>query len=161
MALDNLEELNQPVKAKLTLFQRVVGIAEIVLSVLTLIGIFLKFHLFPFEAEIIIISLLGLSFLYVFLPIFLFRSKKIGGHILSHIAGLCLFIALMGTLFKIENWEYSNEMYISGMVVFPPIFALLLLLMGINFKDKQKLFFYLRIGLRFLIVFTFLNYPFS
>lgn len=158
MALDNLEELNIPTKTSLSAFQKTALFLEIALFILGLIGIFFKIQSFPYAAEMIIISFTGLSSVYVFLPIFVFRSKKIGGHLLSHITGFFLFFALMGALFRIESWPYGGEMQIIAAFVVPPMLVLLILLSVINFKDKDKINIYLRIGLRYLIAIILLKF---
>jgi hypothetical protein len=158
MALDNLNDLVTIEKPKWTLFQKIVLGIEIALAFIALIGILFKIASFPRASEMIIISLTSLSVFYVLFPIPLFRSKKVGGHILGHIAGLALFVVLIGALFKIEAWPYANEMYISAIFSFLPMVATLIILMAINFKDIEKRNFYLRIGLRYLIIVLILKF---
>ena len=69
-----------------------------------------------------------------------------------YVAGLFLFVAIIGALFKIQSWEYNLEMHIIANLALPPMTLLLLILIAINFKDKDKRNLYLRIGLRYLII---------
>ena len=80
------------------------------------------------------------------------------GHILAHFAGLTFFVALMGILFIIQSWEYASEMRISGELILPPLIVTLIVIFAINFKDKDRLKVYLRIGLRLLILFLFFKF---
>jgi hypothetical protein len=152
MALDNINELNQPTKSKLGIFQTITLVLEIALFALLLIGFLFKIQSFPYASEMIILSILSISGIYLLLPILLFKSQKIGGHLLSHFAGLILPIALIGALFKIESWPYAQEMVIMAQLVLPVLVVLLCLLAAINFKEKQRLYLYLRIGLRVLVL---------
>ncbi len=152
MVLDELKDLEKPAKSKLSIFQNIAAFIEIGLGGLTMIGVLFKVASFPRASEILIIALTSLSVIYAILPILLFKSKKIGGHLLSHAAGLGLFVVLMGALFKIESWPYAQEMIISATFIFIPLVLLLIILSAINFKDKERINFYLRIGLRLLLV---------
>lgn len=152
MALDNLNDLNLIEKPKINLFQKLALSIEIALLVLGIVSFFVFPTLLP---RIIIIILIGSSFLYVFLPILLFKSKTGKGHIFSHIVGLLLFMFFVGLLFRIASWPYASEMQIIALV---PMVILLILLVIVNFKEKDKLDFYLRIGLRFIIMLMFFMY---
>lgn len=152
MILDNLDDLNLPVKIKFTWFQKIALGCEIALAFLGFIGIILKLQSSVISSDIIVFSFLSLSALYVLFPIPLFRSKKIGGHILVYVAGFFLFVVIVGILFKIQSWEHNSEMQIIANLSLPPMIFTLLLLFVINFKDKDKRNLYLRIGLRYLII---------
>jgi hypothetical protein len=151
MAIDNLEELNQPIKTKMTLFQKIVQTLEIVLLAPFFGSRFFIGSSFDFDyrSEIIITSFIFLSFVYVFLPIFLFRSKKIGEHFAAHFAGFLLFLSVIGFLFRIESWPYGREVETIPLLLFP---IMVVSLMIINAKDKDKINFYLRIALRFVVI---------
>jgi hypothetical protein len=149
MAIDNLEELNQPTKTKMTLFQKIVQTAEIGLLILACISFFFRASSFDYQAEFMMISFLGLSFLYIFLPVFLFRSKKIGEHFAAHFAGFLLFLSIIGFLFRIESWPYGRQVQTIPLLLFP---IMVVSLMIINAKDKDKINFYLRVTLRFVVI---------
>ena len=151
MAFDNLEELEQPIKTKKTLFQNVVQTVEIFLFILYFVSLRFRLDSFGYQAEFMVLSFFGLSLLYVFLPIFLFRSKKMGEHFAAHFAGLLLFLSIIGTVFRIESWLYAYQMQLISACLFP---FMVILLMLINAKDKDKINFYLRIALRFLVILT-------
>ena len=123
-----------------------------------LIGVVLKKASLPYASELLIISLTGLGLLYLLLPILIFRTQKAGGHLLAYFAGLVLSVALMGALFVIESWPYGNEMRISAELALIPLAILLIVLMAMNYKDIEKRKVYLRIGLRFLILFLFFKF---
>jgi hypothetical protein len=158
MALDNLNELNQPIKSKLLIAQKVVTVIEIAFAFLALVGFIFKKASFPYASEMITISFTGLSCLYVFLPILVFRSKNKIQYLIGQAAGIFLFIAIMGALFTIQSWPYASQMrYISSWSL-PFMLVLLIILIVIKFKEEEKLNFYLRIGLRILLLSMLFNY---
>jgi hypothetical protein len=152
MTLDNLTELTPTPKSKLFIFQRIALGIEIALASIGLIGILLKTQSWAYASEILTISFMGLSLIYVLFPILIFKSKKAWGHVLVHVAGLFLFVIIIGALFKVQSWTYAREMIITSIFTFPPIITLLLILIAINFREKDKLNLYLRIGLRLMII---------
>ena len=82
MALDNINDINQPIKSKLGIFQTIALVIEIALFALLLIGFLFKIQSFPYASEMIILSILGLSGVYFLLPILVFKSQKASGHLL-------------------------------------------------------------------------------
>ena len=158
MILDNLTDLEQAVKPKRTIFQTIAMIIEIVLGVFLGIGVLFKLQSFPYASEFLILSMTSLAGLYMAIPIPLFRSSKIWEHILAYISGFALAIALIGALFKIESWPYASEMLIVALFTLVPLLIGLALLIVVNFNDTEKRAFYLRIGLRCLILFLVFNY---
>ena len=158
MILDNLTDLEQSVKPKRTIFQKIAMIIEIGLCIFLGIGIFFKLESFPYASEFLILSMTSLAGLYMVFPIPLFRSSKIWEHILAHLSGFALAIALIGALFRIESWPYASEMQIMAFFLLIPLLIGLSLLIAINFNDNEKRAFYLRIGLRCLILFLVFNF---
>jgi hypothetical protein len=152
MTLDNLTELTPTPKSKLFIFQKIALGIEISLAIIALIGIFFKTQSWAYASEIITLSFMGLSFIYVLLPILIFRSKEAWGHVLVHVTGLFLFITIISALFRVQSWPYAHEMQIIGRLSIAPIFVLLLLLSAINFQNKERFNLYLNLGLRLIIV---------
>lgn len=150
MILDNLDDLNLPVKTKFTWFQKIALGIEIALAIIGVIGISFKLQSLPRGSELTIISFTLLTLIYTLLSVSIFRSKKTWEHMFSLIAGLILSFCVMGALYNIENWPNANEMHVSAIVASMGIIALLIVLFAKNFKDKRNL--YLRIGLRYLII---------
>jgi hypothetical protein len=149
MALDNLGELNEPIRIKMTPFQKILQTAEIGLLILAGFSLFFKRFLFDYHVECRMISFFGLFLLYVFLPIFLFRSQKTVEHFSAHFAGFLLFLSIIGLILRIESWPHALEVQKIPLVLFPLMVAALMI---VNAKDKDKIDFYLRIAWRYLVI---------
>jgi hypothetical protein len=149
MAIDDLEELNQPIKTRMTLFQKIVQAAEIVLVILWFISLRFGLGSSDYQADFMMISFVGLSFFYIFLPIFLFRSKKTIEHFAAHFAGFLVFLSIIGTIFRISSWPYAHRMQLIPIYLFPILVISLIL---INAKDKDKINFYLMMALRYIVI---------
>jgi hypothetical protein len=140
-----------------TIFQKIVFGVELLLITIGLLGVFFKVKSWAYANEMLTIGFLGLGFLYLLIPFPLFRPQQVGGYILSYFGGLVLFMILTGELFVIQSWPYAQEMRMASWTFITPLIATLLILCVINFKDKTKLYLYLRIGLRLVLALLVFN----
>ena len=70
MILDNLTDIEQSVKPKRTIFQKIAMIIEIGLCVFLGIGIFFKLESFPYASEFLILSMTSLAGLFSIMNFF-------------------------------------------------------------------------------------------
>lgn len=152
MPLDDFNDLSTPRPTGLEVLQKIALGFEIVLLVLAGIGLFFKIMSFPYSNELLIVSFTSLPMIYLFLPILLFKSKKGAAHLLAHLVGVFLFVAIISVLFKLMSWPFGNEMALFALYFSIPMGLLLSVLAVVNFKDQKKRNFYLRMGLRFVLV---------
>ena len=152
MPLDDFNNLSTPRPTGLAVLQKIALGFEVVLLVLAGIGLFFKIMSFPYANELLIVSFTSLPMIYLFLPILLFKSKKGAAHLLAHLVGVFLFVAIISVLFKLMSWPFGNEMTLSALYFSIPIGLTLIVLAFVNFKDQEKRNFYLRMGLRYSIV---------
>lgn len=152
MPLDDFSNLSTPRPTGLAVLQKIALGLEIVLLVFAALGLFFKVMSFPYAGELLIISFTSLPMIYLFLPILLFKSKKGAAHLLAHLVGIFLFVAIISVLFKLMSWPLGYEMTLSTLYFSTPIGLTLIVLTAVNYKDQEKRNFYLRMGLRYLVV---------
>ena len=152
MPLDDFNDLSTPRPTGLAVLQKIALGLEIVLFIFAAIGLFFKIMSFPYANEMLIVSFTSLPMIYLVLPILLFKSKKGAAHLLAHLVGIFLFVAIISALFKLMSWPLGNEMALSALYFSIPIGLTLIVLTAVNFKHQEKRNFYLRMGLRYLVV---------
>jgi hypothetical protein len=152
MPLDDFTDLSTPQPKGLAVLQKIALGLEIVLLVFAAIGLFFKVMSFPYADELLVLSYMSLPMIYLCLPILLFKSKKGAEHLLAHLVGIFLFVAIISVLFKLMSWPMGSEMALLALYFSIPIGLTLILLTVVNFKDQGKRYFYLRMGLRFVLV---------
>jgi hypothetical protein len=152
MPLDDFTDLSTPQPKGLAILQKTALGLEIVLLILAAIGLFFKIMSFPYANELLIVSFTSLPMIYLVLPILLFKSKKGAAHLLAHLVGIFLFVAIISLLFRLMSWPLGYEMTLFTLYFSIPIGLTLIVLTAVNFKDQGKRYFYLRMGLRYLVV---------
>lgn len=148
MILDEPENLTP--EPKLNPVQKIALGFEIFLVVFLALGVLFKVISYPFSNELLILSMISLPMLYLFIPILLFRGKKIVDHLLSHLAGSIFAVVLISVLFKWMTWAYWSEMQLVALSL-NILLALILITLIIYTKQSKKRSFYVRIALRTLI----------
>lgn len=154
MILDDFEDFSTPGPSGLPRPQKTALFIEFVLLIFSGIGMFFKVMSFPFAGELIAFSLIGLSVVYLVLPILLFNSKTVAEHLLAHFFGIYLCLALMIVLAKLMSWPWGYDMASSGLYLSIAIGLVLIALIIANFKNIEKRKFYLLMGLRFVLALT-------
>lgn len=152
MPLDDFDGLPTPQPTGLVVLQKIALGFEIVLLVLAGIGMFFKLMSFPYANELLVLSFTSLPMIYLVLPILLFKSKKWAAHLLAHLVGIFLFVAIISLLFRLMSWQLGYEMVLATLYFSVPIGLTLIVLTAVNYKDQEKRNFYLRMGLRYLVV---------
>lgn len=150
MILDEPEKLTP--EPKLNPVQKIALGFEIFLVVLLALGVLFKVMSYPFSNELLILSMTSLPMLYLFIPILLFRGKKIVDHLFSHLAGSIFAVVLISVLFKWMTWAYWPEMYQIALSVHL-LFTLALFFLLITHRNQlEKRKFYFRVVLRVLLM---------
>lgn len=152
MPLDDFNDLSTPRPTGLPKPQNIALLIEVALIIFSGIGMLFKVMSFPYADELLIVSFTSLPMIYLFLPILLFKSKKWASHLLAHLVGIFLFVAIISLLFKLMSWPLGNEMALSALYFSIPIGLTLIVLTSVNFKHQEKRNFYLRMDLRFVLV---------
>ncbi len=152
MPLDNFNDFPTPRTTGLAVLQKIALGLEIVLLVFAAIGLFFKMMSFPYANELLVLSFTSLPMIYLVLPILLFKSKKWAAHLLAHLVGIFLFVAIISLLFRLMSWQLWYEMVLSTLYFSIPIGLTLIVLTAVNFKHQEKRNFYLHMGLRYLVV---------
>lgn len=153
MILDDFEDSSTRQPTGLQGPRKIALLTEGVLCIFSGIGMFFKVMSFPFAGELIAFSLIGLSVVYLVLPILLFNSKTVAEHLLAHFFGIYLCLALMIVLAILMSWPWGYDMASSGSYLSIAIGLILISLIIINLKNIEKRKFYLLMGLRFVLVF--------
>lgn len=99
-----LDDFSKRHKPRLTPFERVVRLVSFFSWVTFLIAVFFKFESWPFAPKLILPSFGVLAFLYLFLPIPLFRSRGLKQHLTAHWVGAMMLGFLLSLLVRFESW---------------------------------------------------------
>ena len=100
-----LDDFSNRHKPRLTPFQRIVRLVSFFSWVAFLIGVFFKYESWPWSSALTLPALCILSFLYLFLPIPLFRSRGLNQHLAAHWVGAMMLGFLLGIMVQFESWD--------------------------------------------------------
>lgn len=154
MILEDFEDFSTPGPSGLPRPQKTALFIEFVLLIFSGIGMFFKVISFPVAGELITFSMIGLSVVYLVLPILLFNSKTVAEHLFAHFFGIYLCLAFISVLVKLMSWSWGYDMASSGSYLSISIGLVLIGLIIINFKNIEKRKSYLLMGLRFVLALT-------
>jgi len=151
---------NETTEPPISPFQKRLQNLEFVPLITLAVGLFFKLQSWPYASEILITGGTLSALLYLFFSWFMFRVGKYRPLevILSILCGLAFATGIFAVLFRMQDWERSEQVVNFGQKGIVFLLFVSIILFAFHIKDKRASVFYRNLISRLLIFTVLLLY---